>query len=235
MKRGGVFLGILAFPPGIAVGVTFVAGVNLYYDFHPVYFLGTAVAQWHGYPDIAAAARRHGAVLRTLPVYPGARLTSTDTGGRGGSDKDFAEGFINQPTEILTTWTWRLPPGATTQAVADWYELRVRHTGWHVNRDDVDADVLLAASRDKPRIRGSTRRAARGRRLCRAVDPDLSKPSETASGRSHGDRRAVGDPRNRDGTTVCSQSGMGGNRHCAKPRGRRSRYRRCAQPLLTRP
>jgi hypothetical protein len=190
MRSGGILLGILALPPGVAVGVTFAAGVNLHYDFHPVYFVGTVVAlaltwslsaaslrafgarrrlalmlppvvagvwaalffvgQWHTAPDFAAAARRHGVVLRALPVYPGARVTSTETSGRGGSDEDFEEGFINQPTELETAWTWRLPPRASTRAVADWYELRLREAGWRVNRDDVNArTVLMTASKNE--------------------------------------------------------------------------------------
>jgi hypothetical protein len=180
---------VAALPAGIAVGITFAAGVNLYYDVHPVYFVATAVAlavtwplsvaslrafgvgrrlalmlppviaavwtglffleQWHAYPDLSAAARLHSVVLRALPVYPGARLTAEDTSGRWGADEDFAEGFLNQPTHILTTWTWRLPPHASARAVADWYELRLHQAGWHVNRDDLDtSEVLLPASRD---------------------------------------------------------------------------------------
>lgn len=123
MKTGGILLGILALLPGAAVGVTFAAGVNLYYHFHPVYFLGTAVALaltwslstaslrafgvrrglavsvppvvavawtavlflslWHGYPDMAAAARRHDVALRKVPVYPGAQILGKETSGRG--------------------------------------------------------------------------------------------------------------------------------------------------------
>jgi hypothetical protein len=190
MKTGGVLLGILALLPGVAVGVTFAAGVNLYYDFHPVYFVGTAVALaltwtlstaslrafgvrrrlaltvppavavawtalffplvWHGYPDTASAARRHGVVLRTVPVYPGAQILRKETSGRGGSDEDMEEGFLNQPTDIQTTWTWRLPPRASTSAVADWYEVRLRQAGWRVNRDDAGAgNVFLVASKDE--------------------------------------------------------------------------------------
>lgn len=189
MKTGGILLGILALVPGAAVGVTFAAGVNLYYHFHPVYFLGTAIALaltwslstaslrafgvrrrlavtvppvvavawtavlflslWHGYPDMAAAARRHEVVLRKVPVYPGAQILRKETSGRGGSDDDMEEGFLNQPTDIQTTWTWRLPRRASTSAVADWYEVRLRQAGWRVNRDDADPDnVFLVASKD---------------------------------------------------------------------------------------
>ena len=40
----GIAKGLCAVPSGIAVAFTFAAGVNLYYDFHPVFFIGTAIA-----------------------------------------------------------------------------------------------------------------------------------------------------------------------------------------------
>jgi hypothetical protein len=43
-RRGGIVWGLCALPPGIAVGFTFAAGVNLYYDFHPHFFFGTLLA-----------------------------------------------------------------------------------------------------------------------------------------------------------------------------------------------
>jgi hypothetical protein len=43
-RSTGIVKGLCAVPPGIAVAITFAAGVNLYYDFHPVFFIGTAIA-----------------------------------------------------------------------------------------------------------------------------------------------------------------------------------------------
>jgi hypothetical protein len=188
MDRGrGVFLALLALLPGVATGVTFAAAVNLYYEFHPAYFAGMALAlalawwlgaaslhafgvrralarwlplvivlaltsgffalAWVSYPDRSAAARKHRVLLRSMPVYPGAGFAGEETWGRYGDDLA-AEGFINPPAELLTTWTWRLPKPARTAAVADWYEVRLKRAGWQVSRDDAGADtVLLLASR----------------------------------------------------------------------------------------
>jgi hypothetical protein len=43
-RPGGIVWGLCVLPPGIAVGFTFAAGVNLYYDFHPFFFFGTLLA-----------------------------------------------------------------------------------------------------------------------------------------------------------------------------------------------
>jgi hypothetical protein len=44
MRRfAGIVLGLCALPVGLAVGITFAAGVNLHYAFHPVYFVWTAI------------------------------------------------------------------------------------------------------------------------------------------------------------------------------------------------
>jgi len=103
-----------------------------------------------GYPDMVAAARRHDVVLRKVPVYPGAQILGKETSGRGGRDDDEEEGFLNQPTDIQTTWTWRLPRRVSTSAVADWYEVRLLQAGWRVNRDDAGAgNVFLVASKDE--------------------------------------------------------------------------------------
>lgn len=187
MNRGrGLLLGLLALVPGVATGVTFAAAVNLYYAFHPVYLIGTAIAlaltwrlgaaslnafgvrrglahwlplvivlastgglfalYWSGFSGRSAAVRRHRVVLRSVPVYPGARFAGEETWGRDASDVA-DEGFINPPAEFLTTWSWGLPTAASTAAVADWYEVRLKRAGWHVSRDDAGADtVLLLAS-----------------------------------------------------------------------------------------
>ena len=102
---------------------------------------------WGSYPDRSAAAQKHRDLLRSVPVYPGTRFAGEETWGRYGDDFA-AEGFINPPAELLTTWTWRLPKPATTAAVADWYEVRLKRAGWQVSRDDAGArTVLLLASR----------------------------------------------------------------------------------------
>jgi hypothetical protein len=186
-RAGGIFLGIGALIPGIVAGVTFSAGLNVYYAFHPVYFVGTAIAgavayalgraslralgvggrarraipalllvgwtgaffvlSWTGYPDRAAAARRNGAVIRTLPRYPGLRFDHRHTWGK--LEADVAnEGFINPPDELLTTWTWRVPFRVPVSVLAGWYLGRLRGAGWQVGRDDVgDGSIDLVASR----------------------------------------------------------------------------------------
>ena len=167
--------------------MTFAAGVNLYYAFHPRFFIGTVIAlgltcllgwaslrafgvgrraavavplalsigwaglffvmNWTSYPDRGAAARKHRIVLRTLPVYPGLTLHDESTWGRYSGDA-FDEGFINPPEELLTTWTWLLPRGASTHDVAAWYDDRLRRRGWHVHRDDFDGNTIdFVASR----------------------------------------------------------------------------------------
>lgn len=56
--------------PGIAVGVTFAAGVNLYYDFHPVFFIGTAIALGLTWYFGRASLRAFGVSPRVASIAP---------------------------------------------------------------------------------------------------------------------------------------------------------------------
>jgi hypothetical protein len=71
VNRGyGVVLGIASLVPGVAVGVTFAAAVNLYYTFHPVYFVGTAIALALTWLLGRASLRAFGAGRRLALVLP---------------------------------------------------------------------------------------------------------------------------------------------------------------------
>jgi len=89
------------------------------------------------YPSSAAAARRDRSVLRALPIYPGARFVGESVSGtrRGGGDFDNV-GFLSPPTAFETDWTWRVRRAASNDAILDWYQRRLRTTGWRMTRDN---------------------------------------------------------------------------------------------------
>jgi hypothetical protein len=179
--------GLSALIAAIVVAWGVAAGVNVYYDAHPVYFIVAAIAfavacllgaaalraadvssrralivaplvaltcigagfafAWWNFPKPGPAAHENREVLRTLPVYAGARFSNEDTWGRYAADYA-EEGFVNPPSEWLTTWTWRLPRDANPRAVADWYVEHLRARKWHVERNNVgNGTVFLTAER----------------------------------------------------------------------------------------
>jgi hypothetical protein len=66
----GIVLGLCALPAGVAVGVTFAEGVNLHYFFHPVYFIGTAIALALALPLSRASLLAFGVGRRRALVVP---------------------------------------------------------------------------------------------------------------------------------------------------------------------